>query len=85
MFTYGKAMEGWDYITETRVNEKQSKAVEKEQYTPIILLSYCPKEEYVHISNYAFKKGCKNSLHDHALASGEAKKIIAWIPLSDRL
>lgn len=67
-------MKGSGYVTETQVNGKQSKTVETEQYAPIMLLCYCPKEAYVHISNYAFKKGCKNSLHYHALASGEAKK-----------
>lgn len=85
MFTYGKAMKGLGYVTETQVNGKQSKTVETEQYAPIMLLCYCPKEAYVHISNYAFKKVCKNSLHYHALASGEEKKKMAWISLSDRL
>lgn len=45
MFTYGKATKGWDYITKTQINEKQSKPVETEQYAAIILLCYCPKEE----------------------------------------
>lgn len=85
MFTHAKAVKGWDYITGDTGEGKGKQSYRNRKIRTNRAVCYCPKEEYVRMSNCPFKNGRKNSLHHHALASGEAKKKMTWISMSDRL